>query len=136
MLILVTAAAALWLATRPYQGIANDAQLYTLQALNALQHGHFDHDLYLRFGSQDQFTLFSAVYEPFLAAFGLSTGVLLATIAGQAVWLTGFILLLRTFTRSRRTTTSSVSVKAWSHRASSPRGCRWLVWRCCCAATG
>jgi hypothetical protein len=100
MLILVTAAAALWLATRPYQGIANDAQLYTLQALNALQHGHFDHDLYLRFGSQDQFTLFSAVYEPFLAAFGLSTGVLLATIAGQAVWLTGFILLLRTFTRS------------------------------------
>jgi hypothetical protein len=89
---------ALWLATRPYLGIVGDGRLYAVQALNALQHGHFADDMYFQFGSQDQFTLFSRLYAPFLALLGIGHGALVLTILTQAAWVAGLVLLVHALT--------------------------------------
>jgi hypothetical protein len=56
---------------RPCSVTAHDARLYSLQALNAANHGAYADDLFLRFGSQDQFSLFSRLVGPVVGAFGL-----------------------------------------------------------------
>src|SRR6476660_6630176 len=43
----------------PYGGLIHDARLYGLQAQNHASGGAYSRDLFLRFGSQDQFTPFS-----------------------------------------------------------------------------
>jgi hypothetical protein len=50
---------------------AHDARLYSLQALNQAEHGAYADDVFLRYGSQDQFTFFSRVVGPMVAALGL-----------------------------------------------------------------
>jgi len=52
---------ALWLSTHRYFGIVHDGRLYTVQALRALDPARWTDDLYFRFGSQDAFTVFSAL---------------------------------------------------------------------------
>jgi hypothetical protein len=79
--------ATVWLTTRPYSGILGDSRFYTVQALNALMPGRFSDDLYFRYGSQDQFTLFSLIYKPFLVIFGLADGHLLFTILSLCLFL-------------------------------------------------
>ena len=85
--------ATLWLATRPYLGIIRDSQFYTVEALSELIPGRFADDLYFRYGSQGQFTLFTQVYKPFLATFGVANGNLILTIIAQGFWLAGLLYL-------------------------------------------
>ena len=87
--VLLAALAALWLATRPYSGVAGDGWLYALSAENLAWPGRFAGDLFLQFGSQDRFTIFSFIYAPALAWLGLTGATLLLTVAGQALWLGG-----------------------------------------------
>lgn len=87
--LLLAAVAVLWVATRPYAGIVHDGRLYTLQALASADPARFAEDLFLRFGSQDSFTLFSRFYEPVLRWAGISGGAMIATLLGQAIWLGG-----------------------------------------------
>ena len=91
--------AALWLATRPYLGVIHDSRFYAVQALNALQPGRFADDLYFRYGSQDQFTLFTLAYKPVLAALGLSSANIILTVLGQCFWVAGLIYLARAIFR-------------------------------------
>src|SRR5437660_1526784 len=58
---------------RPCSSTAHDARLYSLQALNSAEAGAYGDDVFLRYGSQDQFTLFSRVVGPLVAAFGVRT---------------------------------------------------------------
>jgi hypothetical protein len=89
----------LWLATRPYLGVIHDSRFYTVEALNALIPGRFADDLYFRYGSQGQFTLFTQVYKPFLATFGIADGNLILTVIAQCSWLTGLFYLTRNLFR-------------------------------------
>lgn len=89
----------LWLTTRPYKGVVGDSIFYTVQALNALMPGRFAEDLYFRYGSQDQFTLFSLVYKPFIAAFGIASGNLILTVLGGCLWVTGIFYLAQSMFR-------------------------------------
>lgn len=57
--------------SRPYSGITHDARLYSLQALNQAEDGAYADDVFLRYGSQDQFSLFSRIVGPIVAALGL-----------------------------------------------------------------
>ncbi len=101
--VLVALVIALWLATRPYLGIVGgDGRLYAVQALNALQNGRFADDMYFQFGSQDQFTLFSRLYAPFLALLGVGRGALVVTVLTQAAWVAGLVFLIHTLTRDLR----------------------------------
>lgn len=59
---LVLATAAFFLILHPYLGLVHDARLYTLQALSHLHPALYKNDIFLRFGSQDDYTLFSPIY--------------------------------------------------------------------------
>ena len=54
-------ALATWALSHRYLGLFHDARLYTLQALARL-HPALSADVFLRFGSQDRFTIFSPLY--------------------------------------------------------------------------
>ncbi|MDE1895485.1 MAG: hypothetical protein KGH91_00260 [Rhodospirillales bacterium] len=94
--------AVLWLSTRPYQGIIDDSRFYTVQALNALLPGRFSNDLYFQYGSQDQFTIFTKIYAPFISAFGLSSGNLILTLLSQVFAASGAIFFSYTLIRDWR----------------------------------
>ncbi|HWS65311.1 MAG TPA: hypothetical protein VN325_21360 [Steroidobacteraceae bacterium] len=53
---------ATWALSHSYRGIFHDAGLYTLQALARLHPDSLAEDVFLRFGSQDGFTIFSPIY--------------------------------------------------------------------------
>jgi hypothetical protein len=93
--------AALWIATRPYYGVVHDARLYMVEALHAIEPARFADDLYFRFGSQDQFTIFSKLYAPLVAAFGVSRAAIVLTIAGQALFVAGLLYLAHSVIRPR-----------------------------------
>lgn len=93
---LLCAVAIMWLATRPYFGTVFDARFYMVEALRALDPGRFAEDLYFKFGSQGNFSLFTKLYLPLLRVFGVGTTALILTIAGQLLWLFGLFRLART----------------------------------------
>src|SRR5580704_13550837 len=62
---------------RPYAGITHDARLYSAQVLNQLDPGTYGDDLFFRYGSQDQFSIFSQFAAPFVAILGLETAFFL-----------------------------------------------------------
>lgn len=88
--------AALWLMGRRYHGIVHDATLYVAQGLNRL-HPSLSQDLFFVYGSQDSYSLFSALYAPLIALVGASAAALLIVVGGQiaffgAAWvLAGYI---------------------------------------------
>jgi hypothetical protein len=94
--------ATLWLATHPYVGADYDSRFYTIQGLSALLPGRFADDLYFHYGSQDQFTTFTLMYKPVLAALGIGNAALVLTIIGQGFWITGLIYLARRLFRNGR----------------------------------
>src|ERR1022692_2982834 len=52
---------------RPCSITAHDARLYSLQVMNQAEHGAYAADVFLRFGSQDQFSLFSRFVAPIVS---------------------------------------------------------------------
>ena len=53
-------------------GLVHDARLYGIQVVNRVEGGSFAGDLYLQFGSQDRYTLFSTVAAPLVQMLGLA----------------------------------------------------------------
>jgi hypothetical protein len=87
--------AAFWLITRPELGLVNDAQFYAVQVLYAENPKPFAGDVFFQFGSQGQFTAFTALCLPFYRALGLARADLLLLIAGQIGFLGGLYALAR-----------------------------------------
>jgi hypothetical protein len=56
---------------RPYARFAHDARLYAVQVLNRSTGGEFGDDLFLRFGSQDAYSYFSALAAPVVGWVGI-----------------------------------------------------------------
>lgn len=100
-LALVSATLVLWLATRPYFGVIQDARFYMVEALRDLDPARFAGDLYFQFGSQGNFSLFHKLYLPFLPHFGVAATGLGFTIAGQLLWLTALFFLVRSLVGER-----------------------------------
>src|SRR5262249_21752786 len=80
---------------RPCSATAHDARLYSLQALNFAEHGAFADDVFLRFGSQDQFTLFSRTVGPLVAAVGLRPAFFLLSLLFHTLFLFSLFRLVR-----------------------------------------
>jgi hypothetical protein len=77
----------------PYEGIFHDANLYTLQALARLHPDSLGQDVFLRFGSQDRFTLFSPVYAAAIQLLGVDhAAALLAGLSQLALIAAGWCL--------------------------------------------
>ena len=73
-----------WALAHPYQGIFHDANLYTLQALARLHPQSLSQDVFLKFGSQDRFTLFSPIYAAAIRLIGLDHAAALLTLFSRS----------------------------------------------------
>src|SRR5688572_10606452 len=96
LLALVALAAlllALWMIQHPYTGIRHDAQMYTLQALARVWPEQLSGDIYLRYGSQDRFTLFSPIYAAAIGLLGVSHAAALLTFLFHCAFAAGAALL-------------------------------------------
>ena len=91
--------AAVWLMAHPYFGVYHDALLYTAQALNRLWPDIYGRDLYFRYGSQDQFTVFSSMYAWAIAGLGIDRAALLLTAIGKLLWCGGLVFFLASYLR-------------------------------------
>ena len=92
---------ALWTITGRYWGLQHDAQLYAVQALAKLQPDVFSGDLFLRFSSQDDFTLFPHLCAWVIDSLGLDRAAALLTLLFFAAWMLLSWLLARTLFGSR-----------------------------------
>jgi len=87
---------AAWALSHSYLGIFHDAGLYTLQALSHLDPVAFREDVFLHYGSQDRFTLWSPIYARCSAWLGVEPAAALLTLLSQLALLTGAYALART----------------------------------------
>ena len=83
----------LFLSLFGYWGLVHDTRLYALQAL-AWLHPQLRQDLYLRFGSQDDYTLFSAFFTPLIQALGLEGAALALCVLSLLALFTATAYLL------------------------------------------
>ena len=83
----------IWLATHPYPGIIHDGRFYAVEALRAAGLGRYDDDLYFRFGSQGQFTLFTTPYALVARWVGIGDAAIVLACLGEALWLVGIAWL-------------------------------------------
>jgi hypothetical protein len=68
-----------WMLQHPYAGVVHDSQLYTLMAMQRLHPAELANDAFLRFGSQDSFTIFSPLYAAAISLLGLDLAAALLT---------------------------------------------------------
>ena len=86
---------ATWALSHSYRGIFHDAGLYTLQALTRLHPGSLSEDVFLKFGSQDRFTLFSPVFASASRLLGVEPAAAALTLLFQGALLAGAWSLAR-----------------------------------------
>src|SRR5690606_36325535 len=79
--------AGLYLVLHPYLGLVHDSRIYMLQALNLLRPDLYGNDVYLKFGSQDSYTVFSPLYASFIRLFGTEHAASLLTLFSTATFL-------------------------------------------------
>jgi hypothetical protein len=85
----------LWMIQNGYDGLIHDSQLYTLQALARLQPDVLGGDIFLRYGSQDDFTLFSPLFGVAIQLLGLEHAAAFLTLSFHAAFLTAAWFLAR-----------------------------------------
>jgi hypothetical protein len=68
---LLAALLALNAVARPYAGFYHDARLYSAQVLNQADPGCYADDLFFRYGSQDQLSVFSRLVAPLASSLGI-----------------------------------------------------------------
>ena len=86
---------ATWMVSHSYQGLFSDARLYTLQALARMHPDSLPQDPFLKFGSQDKFTLFSPVYAATARVLGIEHAAAALTLLFQISLLAGAYALAR-----------------------------------------
>ena len=92
---LVLAAVAAWAATHTYYGVFHDGILYAMQAVVRWSGGPLAEDLFLRHGSQDDYTVFPILHGALIAALGLAAATKILVAAAHALWLAALALLAR-----------------------------------------
>jgi hypothetical protein len=71
---------ACWMLLQPYRGVTHDGTLYALLALSHLHPGSLDHDLFVRLGVQNQYTIFTPLYAAAARYLGLEHAAALLTL--------------------------------------------------------
>jgi hypothetical protein len=84
-----------WALNHPYMGLFHDSRLYVLQALSRLSPDSLARDVFLRYGSQDQYTLFSVPLAGLIRLIGTENAAAALTAASQLALLAGAWLLAR-----------------------------------------
>jgi hypothetical protein len=87
-LVLIAIVCVLSLAlNHPYQGLFHDARLYLLQSLRHLDPASLSQDVFLRYGSQDTYTLFTAPVAALIRLLGAEHAAALLTCVSQLALL-------------------------------------------------
>lgn len=76
-------ALATWLLQHSFAGITQDSVLYTLFALARLHPDSVGTDVFLRFGSQDEFTVFTPIYSAAVNSLGMEHAAALLLFVSQ-----------------------------------------------------
>ncbi len=85
--------ASLYLFNHPYFGLRHDALLYALQALRRIYPDSLSGDLFFKFGSQDNYTIFSVAYAALIGRFDLDdTALVLTRLVGVAEIVAALLL--------------------------------------------
>ncbi len=72
---------------RPYAGLYHDARLYAVQVVNHTMPEVHAEDLYLKYGSQDSYSVFSLLVAPLVEVAGVPLAFFLLYLGGNACWL-------------------------------------------------
>jgi hypothetical protein len=96
ILALCLLALATWALSHPYRGLFHDAGLYTLLALAHLHPASLSADVFLKFGSQDAYTLFSPLYSAVCAWWGVEPAAAALTLLFQGALAAAAWALART----------------------------------------
>lgn len=88
---------AVWIVQHPYGDIRHDAVLYSLLALARLHPDPLSGDVFLRFGSQDHFTLFSPAFAFMIRHFDLAAAAAIVTFTSHAAFCVCAWYLARRF---------------------------------------
>lgn len=97
--------AVLWLIARPYRGVRHDGVLYLGQTLGHLMPDTIGRDLFLAYGSQDRYSIFSAVMGPLVSWLGVGTSQIAVLLLSEVVFV----------------------LACWALLAELPRKMRWLA---------
>ncbi len=84
-----------WAVGHTYLGLFHDAGLYTLQALARLRPEDLGFDVFLRFGSQDRFTLWSPLYAALIRGVGVDAAAAGLTFTSQLACIGAAWMLVR-----------------------------------------
>lgn len=93
--LLFSGAFLLWLLNHPYQGLWHDAQVYALLAAHWLHPQALAGDLFFRFGSQGDFSLFTPIYGYLVHLLGLDWAARFVVLSGGVIWAAALLLLSR-----------------------------------------
>ena len=69
----------------PYRGLDHDSRLYAVQLLERIHPGSFAGDLYLRYGSQDRYSVFTVLLAPLVQLCGLHVTFFCVYLASKAL---------------------------------------------------
>lgn len=86
--------AALWMIARPYRGVRHDAVLYVGQTLARLMPDTIGQDLFLVYGSQDRYSVFSRIMSPLAHAAGVADSQTIVLFLCQIAFVAGCWLLM------------------------------------------
>jgi hypothetical protein len=86
---------AFWMLVHPYRGVEHDSVLYAVLALARLHPAALGHDLFVRYGTQDDFTLFSPLFAAGIRALGLEQAAAIMTFITHVAFLGATWLLAR-----------------------------------------
>jgi hypothetical protein len=84
----------------PYEGLYHDSILYSLSALARLHPESLGTDIFLRFGSQDQYTIFSPIFAAAIRLAGLERAAAVLTLATHIAFFSCAWLLARRIMRA------------------------------------
>jgi hypothetical protein len=80
---------------QPYARFSHDARLYALQVAERVQPGTFADDLFLRYGSQERYSVFTLLLAPVAARVGLEAAFFGFYLASKALFFWGAVRLGR-----------------------------------------
>jgi hypothetical protein len=100
--LLALAGVALFLLLHPYRGLVHDGRLYTIQALSHLQPELYGNDIFVRAGSQDDYTLFSPLYAQMIHWLGVEKAAATVTLSAIVLFLLAAWMLARTLLPARQ----------------------------------
>lgn len=90
---LACALLSVWIVQHPYYGLVHDSEVYLIQALGRLNPDLFSGDIFLRYGSQDRFTLFGPVFAQSMRLFGIENAAVALSLLAHAGFFAAVTML-------------------------------------------